>query len=67
MTAWFLLGVVAGAALAYAQIAARRARWQRREAYRAHIQAIAMRNQLADAARHTRLDVVIQRSRGKAS
>lgn len=67
MTPWLWLGLAAGAALEYLLIASRRRAWQRREAYRAHVQAIATHDQLINAARNTRLDVVIERSRGSAS
>ena len=67
MTPWLWLGLVAGAALQHLTVVARRARWQRRENYRAHVQAIAMRNQLVDAARNTTLDVIISHARGRTS
>lgn len=63
MTVWFWLGFAAGVALGLLANAARGLRWRRREAYRAHVQAIAIRRQLADAARSAHIDVRIMQGR----
>lgn len=64
---WFWLGFAGGGALAILTDHARMRQWQRREHYKAHIQAVKNREQTADLLRHTRIDAVIERSRGKAS
>lgn len=64
---WLVIGLISGAALALLADHTRMRRWQRQAAYQAHVQAVANRRQLGDALANARLDVVIERSRGRRS